>query len=266
MLDNESIIRVCLSVFSEPDIDEGKKLLFLSVTLSQRLKSRRKDGKRQRDLEDIICLFKEIDPDATPIFVARNLQKLSPVSFDHIDVTKLLKDLILLRKEINNIKDNYVTADQLTELRFEMENNKIASTMECHNVNMKKRGAYFLESGLVGLSHLSNTVFGSPVDEQSNGSGAQLSSIESPSRSNENFEIVVSVVPTDKTPPAMPESTVKRQSMDSLLEKVLNKPGSNMADLVKRPGIWQQNKPEENWILVLEEAQEPFYGPKRNSG
>lgn len=259
VMDNESIIRVCLSAFSEPDIDEAKKLLFESVTTSQRLKSRRKDGKRQRDLEDIISLFKEVDPDAIPVFVARNLQKLPPVSFDHIDVTKLLKDLVLLRTEIENIKDNYATADQLTELRLEMEDWKVDSAMEYQNVNTRKRGTYYLDSGPVGLSHLSNTDFISPMNEQNNGSG-QIDNVESRSRSNESISEAVSVLPMAKTSPPKPETTVnvKLQPMEELrlnVEKLLlqtqnkaTKP--SMAEIVQRPGDWKQNEPKEDWILV----------------
>lgn len=40
----------------------------------------------QRYLEDIICLFKEIDLDVIRTFVARDLQKLPPISFIKIFV------------------------------------------------------------------------------------------------------------------------------------------------------------------------------------
>lgn len=88
------MIRVCLSAYIEAI------LLFESVAKSQLLKSWCKDGKRQRDFEDIISLFKEIDLDVILNLVARNLQKLPPVSYDHID-----------------IQDNHATAEQLIELR-----------------------------------------------------------------------------------------------------------------------------------------------------
>ncbi|CAB3223445.1 unnamed protein product [Arctia plantaginis] len=94
-MDTESLIRICVSAFSASEIEDAKKLLFESVTTKRRNISRRKDGKKQKDLEDVICLIREIDPDKIPVFVARDLQKLPPISFDHVDVTKLLKDLLV---------------------------------------------------------------------------------------------------------------------------------------------------------------------------
>lgn len=55
---------------------------------------------------DIISLFKVVDSDVMPVFVARSLEKLPPITFDYLDVSKLLKILILnrLQSEIKNIK------------------------------------------------------------------------------------------------------------------------------------------------------------------
>lgn len=100
--------------------------------------SRRKDGKKQRNLEDIICVFKVTEPDLIPIFVARDLQKLPPVTFDHVDVTKLLKDLIIMRNDINNIKESYATVNQLDELRMDLESARPPASFLTCNINKKK--------------------------------------------------------------------------------------------------------------------------------
>ncbi|KAJ8711417.1 hypothetical protein PYW07_008659 [Mythimna separata] len=52
-----------------------------------------------------------------PVFVARDLEKLPPITFDHLDVSKLLKDLTLVRAEIKDIKESCVTLDQLEEFK-----------------------------------------------------------------------------------------------------------------------------------------------------
>lgn len=70
---NESLIKICDSSFSEKKIEDANAHMFESVTTSQRKVSRRNDGKTRRNVEDIICLFKEIDPDTIKIFVARDL-------------------------------------------------------------------------------------------------------------------------------------------------------------------------------------------------
>lgn len=127
-------------------------------------------------------------------------------------------------------------------------------------MNTRKRGTYFLDSGPVGLSLLSNTDFISPMDEQNNGSGQLIDNVESCSRSNESINEAVSVLPMAKISPPKPETTVnvKLQPMEGLrlnVEKLLpqtqkktTKP--SMAEIVKRPGVWKQNQPKEDWILV----------------
>lgn len=90
-MDNESIIQICKSAFTEEDIKFAKNLLFQAIPKSKRMITRKNKGKCMRDLEDIILHFKETDPEVIPIFVARELHKLPPISFDHIDVTSLLK-------------------------------------------------------------------------------------------------------------------------------------------------------------------------------
>uniref|UniRef100_A0A2H1X0S8 SFRICE_041602 n=1 Tax=Spodoptera frugiperda TaxID=7108 RepID=A0A2H1X0S8_SPOFR len=119
-MDEESLIRIIVSAFSGAEITEAKNLLFDSVSTTTRNISRRKN-KEQKDIEDIICLFKSTDPDKTPIFVARELQKLPPVTFDHVDVTRLLKDIVLLQSEVRNIKNTYATIQYVEDITTNTE-------------------------------------------------------------------------------------------------------------------------------------------------
>ncbi|CAH0731037.1 unnamed protein product, partial [Brenthis ino] len=64
-------------------------------------------------LEGYVELFAK----AVPVFVARELHKLPPVTFDHLDATRLLKDLLILQREINHIKENYVTKDEFVSMK-----------------------------------------------------------------------------------------------------------------------------------------------------
>lgn len=74
----------------------------------------------------MIAVFKTIDPDQLPVFVAYELHKLPPVCFDHVDVTKILKDLLILRAELNDIKNKSVTKNDI-EVALK-ENNIIQSS------------------------------------------------------------------------------------------------------------------------------------------
>lgn len=132
VMDEESLVKLCTSSFSEKDIEAAKSLLFESVSTSRRKISRKRTGKSQRDLYDVITLLKETDPEEVPIFVARELHKLPPVSFDHLDASKLLKDILLLQNDLKIIKESYVTTKQLEDLKTDYDQLKlqISSNMQ----------------------------------------------------------------------------------------------------------------------------------------
>lgn len=55
----------------EKEIEDAKSLLFESVKVDRNKTMRRENGKSKRSLKDIVCFFKEVDPES--IFVARDL-------------------------------------------------------------------------------------------------------------------------------------------------------------------------------------------------
>ncbi|KAM3965458.1 uncharacterized protein ACR2FA_000295 [Aphomia sociella] len=96
-MDEVSIMQICKSNFKEEEICNSKVLLYQTLGKGNRIPSRRRDEKGERSLQDIISLLKETDPDDVPAFVAKQLHKLPPVTFDHVDVTRLLKDITTLK-------------------------------------------------------------------------------------------------------------------------------------------------------------------------
>lgn len=129
VMDQESLMRICVSSFSVEEVEKSKKLLFDSISTDiRKIKQKKKnDGKIQRDLEDILTVIKSTDPEKIPIFVAKELHRLPPVTFDHVDVTSLLKDIVVLKSQLDQIKNNYATVDQLKELKSVTDNLKQAS-------------------------------------------------------------------------------------------------------------------------------------------
>lgn len=167
VMDNESLIRLCRTSFSTREIEEAKSLLFESVQTDKRKISRRNDGKAERDLQDIITVLKETDPEKIPLFAARELHRLPPVTFDHIDATRLLKDILVLREELTKLRADCVTKDELQEALC--SKGKTASTSpqwqdpisspEYRPMNINtKRGAYLdsfqLDSGPIGIVNI----------------------------------------------------------------------------------------------------------------
>lgn len=78
VIDEESLKRICVSAFTSSEISKSKSLLFESLAADQRKIIRKRKGKEERNIDDIICVLKSVDPDKIPIFVARELEKLPP--------------------------------------------------------------------------------------------------------------------------------------------------------------------------------------------
>lgn len=180
VMDQDSLMRICVSSFDVAEVEKSKNLLFDAITTDiRKIKRRNKsEGKIQRDLEDIITVLKSLDPDLIPVFVAKELHKLPPLTFDHCDVSALLKDIVLLKSQIVDIKNTYVTTDQLHDLEIKIHSYKydslindtpIQNHLQRFNfVNTRTRGANLLNSGPMAI--------GSMYDSTTNES-AQLTSV-----------------------------------------------------------------------------------------
>lgn len=166
VIDEDTLIRICVSSFTKEEIEKSKSLLFDSIPTAEKLKKRKNKGKEERDMGDIVNLFKTTGPDQIPIFCARNLEKLPPVLFDHLDCTKLLKDLLRVKNDLKMIQLSYVTQNELKDLKSELLSNmrydSILPASVCKVNN--KRGGWVLDSGPVGLSHINTSMDESTTD------------------------------------------------------------------------------------------------------
>lgn len=168
IMNKDNLVQICVTGFSAEDIKEAKILLFDSVP-DATLKVRKNKGKSVRDIEDIVSLIKGVDDELLPIFVARDLNKLPPVCFDHVDPTRLLKDILILQNEVHQFKTQYVTKEDLRVVQNELENLKRASIVNDFDYVNTRRGAHVMNSftcnsGPMGLnlvsletSHQNNT-------------------------------------------------------------------------------------------------------------
>lgn len=165
VMDQESLMRICVSSFDVAEVEKSKKLLFDAVTTDIRNVKRRNkcENKIQRDLEDIITVLKSLDPDTIPIFVARELHKLPPLTFDHCDVSAILKDIVLLKSQVQEIMSTCVTTEQLHALEAKFHSCKYDSLINTSTqkdaqtfnyVNTRARGAYLLESGPMAIGSM----------------------------------------------------------------------------------------------------------------
>lgn len=259
VIDQISLIQICSSAFTAEDIVAAKNLLFDCVKSTKKKSQRKRDGKSQRDLEDIIGLFRELDPDDFPVFVVKDINKLPPVTFDHVDVTKLLKDILLLQKEITGVKQNYALKEELDALKCDVENIKTASIVnnfDMTNVNTL-RGSSKLnildtryDSGPIGLLHIPEPVY-NPI-------GAKILAeprLSKPSSTKTSPTPANLRMTTDRS-----KGTSRRGSVSS--PKAGIEPTSapepvhmptyrkSFAQLASEEGDWRDRQPTEEWKTV----------------
>lgn len=130
VLDELSVIQICTSNFSEQEIEEGKNVLYSSCGNGLKNVQRKGDDKKKKNVKNVIKLLKEIEPQLQPSFVAKDLNRLPPVSFDYVDVTRLLKDITMLKSEITSLKLKF--SAEIEELRVLKTQHPVHS---CSQVN-----------------------------------------------------------------------------------------------------------------------------------
>ncbi|KAF9820493.1 hypothetical protein SFRURICE_009912 [Spodoptera frugiperda] len=108
-MDEVSILQICKSNFKEEDISSGKKV---AIPMSWKAGRDASSPKRRNG---------EKYPDDVPAFVAKDLHKLPPVTFDHVDVTRLLKDIISLKTSLAEVQSKLMSSENtIGELRAEL--------------------------------------------------------------------------------------------------------------------------------------------------
>ena len=101
-----AIVQLCVSTYSPSQIEESKNVLFkiASSVSSSRKITRKNEMKSKHNIEDIIKLFQESDA-ITTVFVAADLSKLPPITFDSIDVSNLLNGISSIKADLEGLKD-----------------------------------------------------------------------------------------------------------------------------------------------------------------
>lgn len=133
VMDEVSLNQICATQFSEQEIDTAFGVLF--EYLQTKRSTRRGEGKSQRQLCDIVKQIKDTDPGQLPVFVAKDLNRLPPVTFDHVDVSTLLRDILTLKKDIQaiQVQQNLTTVKfdaKITEIQGEISKKSCSKTTD----------------------------------------------------------------------------------------------------------------------------------------
>lgn len=120
VVDDATLIRICLLTFTKKEIERSKVTLFETVPIITRGPIRRYAMKEERDLAEIINVFRTTREEDIPVFVAMDLEKLPPTTLDEIQMCKdLLNDIVNINAKIDNMKRRKVN-NNLQEIRNEI--------------------------------------------------------------------------------------------------------------------------------------------------
>ena len=111
-LDVDTLVRLCVETYTEKEIKCSKELLFDKLKckddlteFKKRRSSKVSESKEVKNIRDIYQLLQEKGSTKWPHFVASDLSKLPPITYDHIDVTALLNQLQNVRKDVDMLKE-----------------------------------------------------------------------------------------------------------------------------------------------------------------
>lgn len=126
ILDMEIIVQLCIeNVNFTADVIIKSKEMFFEMCHTEFDKTERKnrigDHKSERNLKDIYNLFQEKGQN-TPIFVARDLNILPPVTYKSVDVSLLLHTINKLQIEMKSLKDAVELQRQTSQDLFDCTN------------------------------------------------------------------------------------------------------------------------------------------------
>lgn len=158
VMDEDTLLRLCSTTFTSEEIKCSKSLLLDALPKGYKITQRKGEGKELRDLSDIVQVLKTTDPDVVPVFVAKQLEKLPAITFDHLDCSRLLREIVKLQDDVNVLKSTSATVEQLNELKGQLTKTAIPSRLSVCNVNTQ-RGGWCLDSGPIGIPNLHNSTF-----------------------------------------------------------------------------------------------------------
>ena len=105
VLPPQTIADLCATSFDDTEIENSKKRMFDLCADENSSRFRRRQGPKKSavNIDDMIRLLQEKGTDV-PVFVARDLSRLPPITFDSVDVSSLLHSIRRAQLEIDQLK------------------------------------------------------------------------------------------------------------------------------------------------------------------
>ncbi len=107
----------------------AKKTLFNLDVVEKRLIRRKGNNKKTSDAQDMLNVLIEISVPDLPLFVARDLANMPPLSVNHFDISKFARDIDILRTELLLFK---TAQEESTRRLTEIVQDAIKPPSHCH--------------------------------------------------------------------------------------------------------------------------------------
>ena len=109
-MDHSSIVTICNNFYNDDEVEKAKDKLHeviddFPIALARKIDRKRKrqgPQKKLNHLKDLLCVLEQLG-DRVPVFVAENLSRLPPVSFNSLDASSLLANISSIQDEISTI-------------------------------------------------------------------------------------------------------------------------------------------------------------------
>lgn len=115
----DHLVHICVGFYSDNEIMNAKRLLFGVVETDQRFISRRGDAKNSENLKDMIKVLLQLNT-LMPNFVARDLNKLPPLTAAPSDTIKVARDLEAIKAELSLLRSNQQNLSDIVQCSVSM--------------------------------------------------------------------------------------------------------------------------------------------------
>ena len=107
IMPNPQISKLCCDFYSNSAIQEAKDMLLSSTSLPEfdKRKTRRKTRIAETNMQDIITIFYEMKPREMPVFVAKNVNNLPPLSMNNFDMAHIIEEMSNIKCKMSILQE-----------------------------------------------------------------------------------------------------------------------------------------------------------------
>ena len=112
IMPNPQLSKLCCDFYDVHTIHTAKDVLLMSVSLPEgdKRKSRRRTNIAETNMQDIITIFYEMNPVDEPLFVARNLNNVPPLSMNNFDMSRIIEEMGIIKSRLSVLQEAHETS------------------------------------------------------------------------------------------------------------------------------------------------------------